>query len=285
MKKALAVLLAVLAAFSVFAVAASAEGEAQGTIYTLGEAPYATAFPRIAGTGTDEVLILKEGDKLVFGDYAPTASNASKEKRVEVIYYPDAASITSYTNTNWKEVQVPAYNLNTKNWTLKEGQTVNDLLAKSQTKMKTFYTYQMLTKGDSATVEILGLNGGEAFGRDSAKIDRGVGPIDYKLAGAKFVGWALYKYSWKATDASTVTVEVYALWDRGAAPEQPEPEEPGEVSDDPIVNAKNKVLAFIDTVAGFLGAIPSAISAFGARVLGEDGIVRAFLYRLFGITA
>ena len=280
MKKVLAILLAVLTVFSFTAVAASAEGEetpATGTVYKLSDKP-----AQITQKTDAEVVIFKDGDTIEFGTV--TASTTKKPKAVEIVYYPDAASIsaTNIKNTNWKETVVPKYNLDTKVWELEKGQVVADLYAKSPNYYKTFYTTASFEKGEVASLPVVGLNSTAVIGRDSAKVVRGVVPIDYKLDNATFVGWALYKYSWNASDTTTATVELYALWDRGHAPEQPtEPAE--EEGDDPIVNAMNKVLHAIDVVAGWIGAVPALVNIALSLVI-ETGL-RNLLYKIFGIAA
>ena len=82
MKKVLAVLLAVVMAFSVVAVSAAAEET--GATYKLSE------MPRIGQASPDgEVAILKAGDVIEIG--ALTA----KTKTLRVYYYPDAAAISA----------------------------------------------------------------------------------------------------------------------------------------------------------------------------------------------
>ena len=278
MKKVLAVLLAVLMAFSVLTVGVAAEDEPTGTVYTYSSA----GIPRIKAKD-GEVTILQAGDVIRFDTVK------SDGKRLEVRYYPDAASIkvSAVTNTDWKENKVPQYNLDASKWDLKEGQVAEDLMAKSPNYYKSFYNYAQIGKGEMAEISIVGLNGADAFARDSANVDRGEGPIDFALEDAKFVGWALFNYgAWKATDKKDVVIEVYALWERGAAPETPdEPDEPvdPETSENPIERAYNKVMSFLNTVARYIAMVPSALSTVIPNYL--DGLIRNWLYGLFGIEA
>lgn len=291
MKKALAVLLAVLMAFSVCVVCVSAEGDSEttGTVYTIPS----TGLGRINVNTDVEVLILKGGDRIEFGTVTAKTTEA-KPKIIEVYYYPDAASIKSSAikNPDWKNNVVPKYNLDSEKWQLKEGETAADLMAKSPNYYKTFNTSVGFQKGDVAVADILGLNGAPAHAKDSAGVERGDlengNPIDYALPGAKFVGWALYKNgTWDASKTDKVTVELYALWDRGAAPEEKpddkpdNPDEPTEYAT-PIQETLAKWLAKIAEIFDYL-TIVNAVPGGLAKLL-NDG-VRSWLYQLFGIEA
>lgn len=294
MKKALAVLLAVVMAFSVCVVCVSAEddgGAAAGTVYTVPSA----GLGRIKVNNSQIVPILQAGDKIEFGEVTAKTTEA-KPKTLRVIYYPDAASIkaTNVKNPDWRDNVVPKYNLDSEKWVLdkKTGQTAADLMAKSPNYFKSFYTDLDFQKGDIAYVDIAGM-GELAHARDSAGIDRGDlengNPIDYALPGAKFLGWALYDYNWKPKDTAVMNIEVYALWDRGAAPEEkpdePEkpdnPDEPTEYAT-PIQATLAKWIAKIEEIFGYAKLV-NALPAGLAKVL-NDG-VRAWLYGLFGIEA
>lgn len=294
MKKALAVLLAVLMAFSACVVCVSAEGDgeaATGTTYKYADNPGRITV----NTGT-EVVILQAGDKLEFGEI--TINKADKFQTIKVIYYPDAASIKTgktgpIKNVNWSDEVVPKYNLDSEKWQLDEGQTAADLMAKSPNYFKTFYTQANFYKDDVASATFVGLND-LAHARDSAGVDRGDlengNPIDFALPGAKFLGWALYGYGkWRSSDASTLNVEVYALWERGAAPEE-KPDEPDEPDDPqepteyatPIQATLAKWLAKIAEIfnyAKLAGAVPGMLG----EILGVK--VRKWLYGVFGIEA
>lgn len=289
MKKVLAVLLAVLMAFSVCALCVSAEDETAGTVYK-----YADGLPRIKATAKGPVIILQGGDSIEFG--AITANTNSTAKRIEVIYYPDAAAVkaSNIRNSDWKETQVSKYNLDSEKWQTGEGQTAADLMAKSPNYFKTFYTYEEFLRGDVAVAKIAGM-GDLAHARDSAGIDRGDlengNAIDYTLNGAKFVGWALYDHTtWQANKTATVRVEVYALWDRGAAPETPdEPEKPdtpdtpeGEY-DTPIQATLAKWLAKIEEIFSYIEMGVAGLPAALAMLL-NDGF-RNWIYGIFGIEA
>ena len=292
MKKALAVLLAVLMAFSVCVVCVSAEGDgetATGTTYYLTDNP-----GRITVNTGSDVVILQPGDKLEFGTV--TISSATKFKTINVIYYPDAAAIKSNAikNVKWSETAVPKYNLDSEKWNLAAGQSAADLMAKSPNYFKSFYTTADFYKGDLASVQFLGLND-VAHARDSAGVDRGDlengNPIDFALGSTKFLGWALYSYgTWRANQAGTLNVEVYGLWDRGAAPEEKpdEPDEPDKPVDPqepteyatPIQATFAKWMAKIEEIFGYaklVGAVPGMLG----EVLG--GAVRKWLYGVFGI--
>lgn len=277
MKKVLAVLLAVVMAFSF--VSLSAAAEETGTAYTLKE------MPRIAQASPDgEVAILHAGDVIEIG-----ALTASK-KTLNVYYYPDAAAIpaSNRKNVDWKENKVPQYNLDTDKWVIdeKNGETKADFMAKSPNFYKSFYTTTNFQKGDTLTFTIADL-GDVAMSRDSVPMDRGEAPIDFALDGAKFLGWVMLKSSGNvtATSSSAGSIELYALWDRDAAPEEPEkPDGPGyEESDDPVVNAMNKVLYYIGIASGWVRAVPALLNAALAMILNTG--VRAWLYDLFGIEA
>lgn len=296
MKKALAVLLAVVMAFSVCVVCVSAEDDgeaATGTTYKYADNPGRITVK--AAQDETEVVILQAGDKLEFGEI--TINKEEKFQTIKVIYYPDAASIKSGTikNVNWSEVVVPKYNLDSEKWALdtENGQTAADLMAKSPNYFKSFYTTADFHKKEIACAEIVGLND-IAHARDSAGVDRGDlengNPIDFALPGAKFLGWALYSYGkWRSSDASTLNVEVYALWERGAAPEE-KPDEPDEPVDPetpteyatPIQATMAKWLAKIAEIFGYAklaGAVPGMLG----EILGAK--VRAWLYKQFGIEA
>lgn len=293
MKKVLAVLLAVLMAFSVCAVAAAAEDD--GTAGTTGTVyKYADGLPRIKQNVKGPVIILQGGDSIEFAKI--TANTSSSAKRIEVIYYPDAASIkaSNIRNTDWKENQVPKYNLDSEKWQLDKNQTAADLMAKSPNYFKSFYTYEEFLKGDVAVAKVVGM-GDIAHARDSAGIDRGDlengNPIDFALDGAKFVGWALYDYStWAANKTATVRVEVYALWDRGAAPETPDepdkpdtPDNPDVTYDTPIQATLAKWLAKLEEYFSYAVLGVSALPA-GLAMLLNDGF-RTWIYGIFGIEA
>lgn len=294
MKKALAVLLAVVMAFSVCVVCVSAEddgGAVAGTVYTVPSA----GLGRIKVNNSQIVPILQAGDKIEFGEVTAKTTEA-KPKTLRVIYYPDAASIkaSNVKNPDWRDNVVSKYNLDSEKWVLDEkaGQTTADLMAKSPNYFKSFYTDLDFQKGDIAYVDIAGM-GELAHARDSAGIDRGDlengNPIDYALPGAKFLGWALYDYNWKPKDTGVMNIEVYALWDRGAAPEEkpdePEkpdnPDEPTEYAT-PIQATLAKWIAKIEEIFGYAKLV-NALPAGLAKVL-NDG-VRAWLYGLFGIEA
>ena len=280
MKKVLAVLLAVLMTFSVLAVGAAAEDEGTGTVYTYTSA----GIPRMKALN-GEVTILQAGDIIRF------ASLTAATKRVDIRYYPDAASLkaSSITNTDWKTNKIPQYNLDSSKWELKQGQTVNDLMAKSPKYYKSFYNYADFVKGEVPEIQITGLNAEALYARDSANVDRGEAPIDFALEGAKFVGWALYDYVWKANSTSTATIDVYALWERGAAPETPtEPEQPDtpdtpDEPQNPIEAAYAKVMYYIGEAAKYIRMVPPALSTIVPNWL--DGLIRNWLYGLFGIEA
>ena len=289
MKKVLAVLLAVLMAFSVCVLCVSAEDETAGTVYK-----YADGLPRIKATAKGPVIILQGGDSIEFG--AITANTNSTAKRIEVIDYPDAAAVkaSNIRNSDWKENQVSKYNLDSEKWQTGQGQTAADLMAKSPNYFKTFYTYEEFLRGDVAVAKIAGM-GDLAHARDSAGIDRGDlengNAIDYTLNGAKFVGWALYDHTtWQANKTATVRVEVYALWDRGAAPETPdEPEKPdtpdtpeGEY-DTPIQATLAKWLAKIEEIFSYIEMGVAGLPAALAMLL-NDGF-RNWIYGIFGIEA
>ncbi len=296
MKKALAVLLAVLMVFSVCVVCVSAEddgGTETGTTYTWSSSPGLGRINAKASDDTMEVVIFQPGDKLFFGEVTAKTTD-TKFRTIQVIYYPDAASIKSNSikNVDWQTNAVPKYNLDTEKWALDEenGQTAADLMAKSPNHFKTFYTSEDFKKGDPAGATILGM-GDLAHARDSAGIDRGDlengNPIDFNLSGSKFVGWALYSYgSWKADKTGLLSVEVYALWDRGAAPEEKpdEPDEPDGPTEyaTPIQATLAKWIAKIEEIFGYAKLV-NALPAGLAKLLGDG--VRKWLYQLFGIEA
>lgn len=275
MKKVLAVLLAVVMAFSFAALTAAAEET--GSTYTLKD------MPRIAQASPEgEVAILKAGDVIEIGELT------AKTKTLRVYYYPDAAAIgaSNRKNADWKDVKVPQYNLDTTKWVLdaEKGETVDDFMAKSPNYYKSFYTTADFVKGDTLAFTIADL-GDVAMSRDSATLDRGEVPIDFALSGAKFLGWVMLKSSGNVTvtNTSAGSIELYALWDRDAASD-PEPEEPGyEQSDDPVVNAMNKVLYYIGVASGWIRAVPALLNAALAMILNTG--VRAWLYGIFGIEA
>ncbi|MGN0636671.1 MAG: hypothetical protein ACI4I5_10665 [Acutalibacteraceae bacterium] len=276
MKKVLAVLLAVVMAFSVVAVSAAAEET--GATYKLSE------MPRIAQASPDgEVAILKAGDEIEIGELT------ANTKTLRVYYYPDAAAIpaSSRKNVDWKDVKVPRYNLDTTKWVVdaKKGETVDDFMAKSPNYYKSFYTTTDFVKGDTLTFTIADL-GDVAMSRDSVPMDRGEAPIDFALDGAKFLGWVMLKASSYATATSSKegSIELYALWDRDAAPDPVEPDGPGyEESDDPVINAMNKVLYYIGVASGWIRAVPALLNAALAMILNTG--VRNWLYGIFGIEA
>ena len=297
MKKALAVLLAVVMAFSVCVVCVSAEDDGEtpaGTVYALTSA----GLGRINVKNTLDVVIFQAGDRIEFGTVTVKTSE-TKFRTIKVNYYPDAASIksTNVKNPQWQDEMVPKYNLDSEKWTLDttNGQTAADLMAKSPNYFKSFYTTANFFKGDTACADIVGI-GDLAHARDSAGIDRGDlengNPIDYALPGAKFLGWALYNYdTWKANGTGVLNVELYALWERGAAEEQPtEPEEPEEpVEPDapveyatPIQATLAKWLAKIAEIFDYIG-LATALPA-GLNLL-LNGVVIEWLYGLFGIEA
>ena len=272
MKKILAVLLAALMAFGAVSIGAAAE-DAGGTVY-----PYLTT-PRIK-SNNGPVTILQAGDVVQF-------DKPSKQQRIEIIYYPDAASLKAkdLTNDDWKNNAVPQYNLDSTKWELKKGQTVDDLMAKSPKHYKSFYNYAEFAQGETVEITVMGLNAESVFARDSAGVDRGEAPIDFALDNATFVGWAFYAYSWSKS-SSSATITVYALWDRGHAPEKPvepvEPTDPTEYSS-PIQEALAKVLYYIGEARHWIGLVPEALSAAIGNYL--DGLIRNWLYGLFGIEA
>lgn len=288
MKKVLAVFLCVLMTFSVLAVCASAEDETDGNVYT-----YASGLPRINVATEDEVLILQAGDIVRFEKV--TANTSSKPKRLEIRYYPDAAAIEreNISNTDWLENKTQQYNLDPANWELKEGQSASDLMAKSPNYYKTFYNYAEFLKGEVPEITVTGLNAESVFARDSAKVDRGEAPIDFALEGATFVGWALYKYTWAPRSTADASIEVYALWDRDAAPVKPDepvdpdnppvdPDKPVEY-DTPVQEFYAKFMAKYEEIVGWIKALPVAISTVLPNYL--NGIVREWLYNLFKIEA
>lgn len=274
MKKVIAVLLAVVMAFSFVTLTAAAEET--GKTYTLKD------MPRIAQASPEgEVAILQAGDVIEIGALTAT------KKTLNVYYYPDAAAISAGNrkNVDWKENKVPQYNLDTDKWVIdeKNGETKADFMAKSPNYYKSFYTSANFQKGDTLSFTIADL-GDVATARDSVPMDRGEAPIDFALDGATFLGWVMLKSSGNvtATSSSAGSIELYALWDRDAAPE--EPEDPGfEETDDPVVNAMNKVLYYIGVASGWVRAVPALLNAALAMLLNTG--VRAWLYKLFGIEA
>ncbi len=293
MKKTLAVLLAVVMAFSVCVVCVSAEGDgetASGTTYTWSEDPGLGSIDTHSPDETMEVVILQAGDTIEFGEVT-AKTTATKFRTIEVIYNPDAASINAANvgNVHWKETMTPKYNLDSEKWNLGDGQETSDLMAKSPNYYKTFYTKAQFQKGEIACAKIVG-PGDLAHARDSVDVDRGSPdgePIDFALSGSKFLGWALYTYgSWKPSGTGTLRIEVYALWDRGAAPEQKpdNPDDPGEPTEyaTPIQETLAKWMAKIAEIFEYL-SIVSGVPA--ALTLLLDGGVRSWLYKLFGIEA
>lgn len=293
MKKALAVLLAVVMAFSVCVVCVSAEddgGNESGTVYQVPSA----GLGRINVNNALEVMILQAGDTLEFGEVTAKTTEA-KPKILRVVYYPDAASIksTNVKNPDWQNNVVPKYNLDSEKWQLAEGQNAADLMAKSPNYFKSFYSDMNYQKGDIACAKIVGL-GDLAHAKDSAGVDRGDlengNPIDFALPGAKFLGWALYKYDkWDPKGTSVMNIELYALWERGAAPEEkpdepeePEgPETPTEYAT-PIQATLAKWLAKIAEIFDWVAVVSGAPAALALLL---DGGVRNWLYQLFGIEA
>lgn len=276
MKKVLAVLLAVVMAFSVVAVSAAAEET--GTTYTLSE------MPRIGqASPSGEVAILKAGDVIEIGELT------ANTKTLRVYYYPDAAAISASNrkNVDWKDVKVPQYNLDTTKWVVdaEKGETVDDFMAKSPNYYKSFYTSADFVKGDTLAFTIADL-GDVAMSRDSATLDRGEVPMDFALDGAKFLGWVMLKSSGNVSLSSTSMggIELYALWDRDAAPDPVEPDGPGyEESDDPVINAMNKVLYYIGVASGWIRMISQGLNSGLAMILKTG--VRTWLYGIFGIEA
>ena len=295
MKKALAVLLAIVMAFSVCVVCVSAEasGEtAAGTTYT-----WSGTIPRVNAKDKDdatEVLILQGGDVIEFGEVTAKTTD-TKFRTIEVIYYPDAAAIeeTTIKNVNWKNEIVPKYNLDPNKWNVdkENGQKPEDLMAKSPNRFKSFYTSADFKKGDIAVAPIVGM-GENAHARDSADIDRGDtvngNPIDFALPGCKFLGWALYSTgSWKASGTGVLRVVVYALWERNAAAatpdenedEEKEPEAPKEYAT-PIQATLAKWLAKIAEIFEWLKLAPSIPVAL-TKLLNDN--VYPWLYEKLGI--
>ena len=295
MKKALAVLLAVVMAFSVCVVCVSAEDDgetATGTTYIVTDNP-----GRITVNTGSEVVILQAGDTFEYG-IVKAKTTETKFRTIEVIYYPDAASIkaSAIKNTDWRDNVVPKYNLDSENWKLdtEHGQTAADLMAKSPNYYKSFYTTANFVHDDLAKVKFVGLND-IAHARDSAGVDRGSPngePIDFALAGTKFLGWALYSFDgWKADKTGTLRITVYALWERSAAEEKPdepenpdEPEKPTEPTEyaTPIQETRAKWFAKFTEIFDYVMLAPALPTMIG-EILG--GRVRAWLYELFGIEA
>ena len=300
MKKVLSVLLAVVMAFSVIALCASAEDveEPTGTVYTWpsGSNPLSVINKKDGKV----VPFLQDGDVIQFDKITGSGVTAEKPKIVQFIYYPDAASITTgITNVDWKENKIPQYNLDTKKWNIdtKNGDTVENHMAKSPKYYKTFISEsEGFVKGQTPSHTVIGLNAGNAIGRDSALIVRGEGPIDYALEGANFLGWVVYKVTWSASNANKAIVELYALWDRNPAtpddpgtpdePDEPdkpdEPDEPDVVYDNPIQEARAKVIAFFEKIweyVSMLGGLGAAVAVF------LEGTARPWLYEKFGIEA
>lgn len=269
MKKILAILLAILTVFSFATVSVSAEEttetekEFTGTLYEF----VSTGVPRINANTEGEVVIFQPGDRFQFE--ATTAKTAN----AEVIYYPDVASIkaTNIKNAAWKQKA------------LDEKFAEMTVFAASPNKYKSFYTTTSFVKGDIVTVDILGI-GDVTSTRDSAGKDRGEAAIDYALDGAKFVGWALYKYSWTKS-SSKPTLEVYAVWDRNAGSDNSGEgdKEEGPVlneDDSPIKQALDTVLYYIDFVSGWLKAVPALLNTVFSLFTGT---IQKWLYQLFGI--
>ncbi len=268
MKKLLAILLAVLTVFSFMTVSVAAEDttetekEFTGTLYEYTSA----GVPRINATTEGDVIIMQPGDRFQF-----EVSTASK-KTVEVIYYPDVASIkaTNIKNAVWKQKA------------LDEKYAEMTVFAASPNKYKTFYTSSEFVKNDLVTLDIIGL-GTLANTRDSAGEDRGEAAMDYELDGAKFVGWALYKYTWSKTTAKS-SIELYAVWDRTAGGEGDDGAEGPILNEDdsPIKQALDTVLYYIDFVSGWLKAVPALLNTFFSMFISTK--VKPWLYGIFGIT-
>ena len=95
MKKVIAVLLAVVMAFSFVTLTAAAEET--GKTYTLKD------MPRIAQASPEgEVAILQAGDVIEIGALTAT------KKTLNVYYYPDAAAISASTSGSWGALPVPS---------------------------------------------------------------------------------------------------------------------------------------------------------------------------------
>ncbi|MBQ7541727.1 MAG: hypothetical protein IJT44_05495 [Clostridia bacterium] len=291
MKKVLAVLLAVLMTLSVCVVCAAAEDGTTGTTYIVPSAGLGRI--KVKASNNAEVQILQGGDAIEFG----TTKTA---QTIKVLYYPDAAAIkittTNVKNVDWKDNKIPQYNLNPDNWQLDEGQTAADLMAKSPNYFKSFYTTDTCEQSGTATAHIAGI-GDLAHARDSAEVDRGDlengNPIDFDLPGVKFLGWALFDYSW-SNSKSSATVTLYALWDRSAAstpdtpdepdkPDQPDNPDQPETYDTPIQATLAKWKAKLEKLYNYAVLGVSGLPA-GLSMLLNGGF-RTWIYGIFGIEA
>ncbi|MBQ3150841.1 MAG: hypothetical protein IJB86_06315 [Clostridia bacterium] len=270
MKKILAILLAILTVFSFATVSVAAEETTEteevftGTLYK-----YADGLPRINANTEGEVIILQAGDRIQF------EAITSKSKTVEVIYYPDVVSIAekSILNPIWSQKATDEKYAEIKTY------------ATSPMKYKSFVSSNDFVKGEVVYADIIGI-GDDAVAKDGAgEIRAEAAPIDYALSGAKFVGWALYKYSsWKATNTTKVTIEVYAVWDRDAGEADDGGEDEGPVVDpnaSPIKQALDKVIYYLDIAAGFIKAIPQALNSVISLFFSTG--FKNWLYGLFGI--
>lgn len=268
MKKILAILLAILTTFSFITVSAAAEDTSEteteftGTLYEYTSA----GVPRINANTEGEVIILQPGDRFQFEVLTGSSKN------VEVIYYPDVASIkaTNIKNAVWKQKA------------LDEKYADMTVFAASPNKYKSFYTVASFVKNDLVTVDIIG-PGALANTRDAAGEDRGEANIDYELAGAKFIGWALYKYTWSKSNTTKASLELYAVWDRTAGGEDDGGEE-GPVIDpnaSPIKQALDTVLYYIDFVSGWIKAVPALLNTFFSMFISTK--LKPWLYSIFGI--
>ncbi len=301
MKKVLAVLLAVMMAFSVIAVCVSAEdAEPAGKVYTWPAGN--NTLSMISKKDGKVVSLLQGGDVVQFEKITSNKATVDAPKAVEFIYYPDAATISSsISNVDWKENVIPKYDLDTKKWKIDtdKGDTVANHLAKSPSFYKTFVTSENFIKDDVPEITVIGLNAGTAIGKDSAGIVRGEGPIDYALGDTAFLGWAVYKVTWNKSNNSKATVELYALWERTPAsdddnptePENPsEPEKPTEPDtpevtyDSPVKAALAKILAFFDKIRDY-ASIAGDGALGGVIYMFLDGTVRPWLYEKLGIEA
>ncbi len=267
MKKLLAILLAVLTVFSFMTVSVAAEDTTETETEFTGKLyEYTTAgVPRINANTEGDVIIMQPGDRFKFD-----VSKATK-KTVEVIYYPGVASIkaTNIKNAAWKQKA------------LDEKYAEMTVFAASPNKYKSFYTSTDFAKGDEVVLDIIAL-GTVAGARDGAGEERGEAAIDYELDGAKFVGWAIYKYSWSNTTAKS-SLELYAVWDRTAGGDTDDGEE-GPVlnaDDSPIKQALDTVLYYIDFVSGWLKAVPALLNTFFSMFISTK--VKPWLYGIFGI--
>lgn len=271
MKKLLAILLAIITVFSFATVSVSAEEttetekEFTGTLYEY----VSTGVPRINGTTEGEVVIFQPGDRFQFDTVKAKTAN------IEVVYYPDVASIkaTNIKNAAWSQKA------------LDEKFAEMTVFAASPNKYKSFYTTTSFVKGDVVTVDILGL-GDVTSTRDSAGKDRGEAAIDYELNGAKFIGWALYKHTWSNSNSTTKgSLEVYAVWDRTAGNDDSGEDDKNEgpvlnENDSPIKQALDTVLYYVDMVSGWLKLVPTALNTVFSLFTST---IQKWLYQMFGI--